>query len=88
MLWNDHAMTRVQLGASKLGQLQHPRMVIFLGFSPYFSVFCPLVEALMKVLFASCSTDYCTSTSAVTHQDFIRIFETALTGLPLELDVM
>ena len=57
----------------------------YLGFSCYFHVFCPLVAVLMDVLFTM--PNHCTSKSAVTHQDFIMIFEQALSNLPSEPNV-
>jgi hypothetical protein len=84
-LWNDHTQEQAQLGAGKRGHLMSPKHLIFLGFSPYFHVFCSLVDKLMKVLFTT--PDYYTSKSPVTHQDFIKIFQDALSNLPSEPDV-
>jgi hypothetical protein len=85
MLWNNHTQEKAQLGAGKHGHLMSPKHLIFSGFSPYFHVFCPLVDKLMKVLFTT--PDFCTSKSPVTHQDFINIFKDALSDLLPEPDV-
>lgn len=84
MLWNDSTIQKAQLGASKHGHLLSPEL-IFVGFSPYFKAFCPLVEALMEVLFTT--PDYRTSKSTVTHEAFISIFKKALSELPPEPNV-
>jgi hypothetical protein len=83
-LWNDHSQDQAQLGAGKRGHLMTPKPLIFTGFSPYFHVFCPLVDEFMKVLFTT--PDYYTSKSPVTHQDVIKIFRDALSNLPPEPD--
>ncbi|KAF8805481.1 hypothetical protein BYT27DRAFT_7212969 [Phlegmacium glaucopus] len=82
MSWNDQNVTQLEyLGITKRAHLQ-TKDVIYRGFSPYFQVFRPLIDALMGVLFTT--PDYYTSKSAVTHQAFIAIFENVLSTLPPE----
>jgi hypothetical protein len=62
-----------------------PDNFIFLNFTFYFQNFCPLIAQLVGVLF---TPDQLMSKSAVTHGDFITIFETALSTLLPEPEVL
>jgi hypothetical protein len=84
--WNDHNMEKESVRAIKRGHLLSPNYFLFPHFSPYFHNFHLLVEELMKAIFTT--PDQYTSKSAVTHQDFITIFETVLSTLPPEPDVL
>jgi hypothetical protein len=85
MYWNDDNMHKDLFGAIKRGHILSPDNFIFLNFTSYFQNFCPLVAQLVDFLF---TPDPLTSKSAVTHGDFIMIFETALSTLLPEPKVL